>query len=1018
MILTCIIASVGLSVAQTTRVSGTILDDTGETVIGASVVAKGTTVGTVTDIDGNFSLNIPSDRKTLVISLIGMKTKEVAAGTNLKIILENDSKLMDEVVVTGYGNIRKASFTGSASVLSTAKLQDIPTVSLSDRLAGAAAGVQAGNSTGQPGAVESVRIRGMGSVNASNEPLYVLDGVPMVVGNSSGFSYSQSGNSILSSINSNDIESITIIKDAGAASLYGSRAANGVIVITTKSGKAGKTLVNFRADWGFNDMAINYRPTLGGDDRRELLYQGLINQYKKANPGASENAAMASADSRIDTYAEKPETGWEDWRDLLFRTGKQENYEVNLQGGNDKTNFYSSLTYSNIDGITYQSNLDRVTGRLNLNHKTDKLTLSLSTMVSNSKQQVNSEGTSFSSPLMAIAMTTSPQDFAFNPDGSFNITEKFGALGGGLANPLFNSQLNYDKSDMNRFLNSVSATYDIFKGIALKQLLSYDFIQTNNRVWWDPRSNDGNTSGGVFQRYMMNRKTLISQTHLTYNVTVDKVHNFDALLGYEAEKYKLDYTYANGNNYPTYSKPEIENAGSSRASSHYNERRMISYVGFVNYNYDNKYYLGASFRRDGSSKFARANRWGNFWSLSGSWRLTQEAFAESFKSILTDAKIRFSYGTNGNLPLNDYDFMDVYEFGYKYNSFPGSAEARLAYTELTWEKNYQANLGLDLTFIDRINVTFDLYNRDSKDLLLERPTSLTTGFEKTTMNIGEINNRGFELSIQTRNIANKDFVWSTTLNIGHNRNEFKKLDGVETQFQRTTTSSQARMMHRVGESFNSLYAFEYAGVDPATGKEMFYRNVEGHERETTTNTAEAQQVIIGKVDPTLQGGIVNNFSYKGIDLGFTFTYTLGGHLYDNATWINSNGGTYNYLGNVPALNKIEDMWQNPGDNARLPQFAFGNVNVPSSRWMYSTDHLRLKNITLGYALPKNLLNKLNVGKARIYASAVNLLTFKSKDLYLDPEVPVDPNPLNQSVGVVQMQTPSLKSVTFGIEIGF
>lgn len=1019
MILACVVASVGLSVAQTTQVSGTVLDDTGETVIGASVVAKGTTTGTITDLDGNFTLDIPSDKKTLVISLIGYKPKEVAAGKGIKVIMEPDSKLIDEVVVTGYGNVKKASFTGAATVISTSKLENVPSVSLSSRLAGSASGVSVGSSTGQPGAVESLRIRGTGSANASNEPLYVVDGVPMNTGNANQFDYSQSGNSILSTINANDIESISIIKDAAAASLYGSRAANGVVVITTKSGKAGKTLVTLRADWGFSNMAIDYRPTLNGDQRRELQYQGLINYYNNNNKNPEEAKAIEYANSQIDKYAQKPETGWEDWKDLLFRTGTQQNYEVNLQGGNDKTTFYSSLSYTSTEGITYQSNLDRITGRLNVTHKaTDKFTLNANVSITNTKQKVNNEGTSFASPIMAISMTASPQDYAYNPDGTYNITNKFLALGGNaLANPLYNRELNYNNSELNKFSGLISADYKIADGLSVREKISYDFLQSNDKVWWDPRSNDGYASKGVYQRFMVNNKTLVSQTHLMYDKSFNKVHNLNALVGYEAEKYKLDYTYANGTNYPTFQKPEIINAGTTRSSSEYKERRMISYVGLVNYNYDNRYYFGASIRRDGSSKFSKDNRWGNFWSLSGSWRLTEEVFAQSFKNILTDAKVRLSYGTNGNLPIENYEYMDIYKFGYNYNGNPGSAPARMPYPNLTWEKNKQLNFGLDLTLIERFNVTFDVYSRKSKDLLLNKSISQTTGFDQIMMNVGEMTNKGFELSITSTNIAKKDFLWTTTLNLAHNQNKLTSIGG-GTEFQRSNVSAQSRLIHRVGESFNSLYAYEYAGVDPNTGKEMYYKNTPGAERETTTNSAEAKMVIIGKVDPNLQGGITNNLSYKDFDLGFTFTFTLGGHLYDNLSWVNSNGGTYNYNGNIPAYYNINDMWQKPGDNARLPQFVQGNTYTPSSRWMYSSDHLRLKNITFGYTLPKKALESLRLSKARVYASAVNLFTIKPGNLYLDPEAPVNPDPNKVAAGVVTAETPSLRSVTFGIEISF
>lgn len=1014
MILTCFFASISLSVAQTTPASGTVVDNTGETVIGASVVVKGTTVGVMTDLDGKFSIEVPAGKKTLVISLIGMKTKEVTAGSNIRVVLEDDSKALDEVVVTGYGNVKKASFTGAASVISSSKFEDVPTTSLEAKLAGASAGVSGSSSSGQPGAVESIRIRGLSSVNGSIEPLYVIDGVPMNAGNVAEFSYSQSGTSALSSLNQSDIESITIIKDAAAASLYGSRAANGVVVITTKSGKKGKTTIGLKANWGFSNMAINYRPTLNGDDRRDILYLGLVNRYKQDNPGATDAAAYLSADASIDKFAQKPETGWENWRDRLLRTGTQQEYQINMQGGNDKTTIYSSLAYLDVQGITYQSDFQRVTGRLNATHKIDRFTFGANLTFSNTKQSVNSESTSYSSPIMAIAMTTSPQDYAFNPDGTYNITNKFNALGKALANPLYNSSLNYNKTDINRFLGSIYGKLDITKHISVKETFTYDFLHNNSYVWWDPQSNDGITAKGVFQRVMVDINTLTSQSHVMYNQTFDKKHNVDALVGYEIEKYKFEYLYGSGSGYPSSLKPELANATTTKSESLVKRSNMISFVGNANYNYDNKYYAGASFRRDGSSRFGPNYRWGNFWSVSGAWRFSSESFLEPIKGLLTDGKLRASYGTNGNLPTAFYGYQGIYAFDAKYNNNAGSALDNLANPDLHWERNYSLNIGLDLSFIDRINVTLDWYQKKSKDLLLDKSISRLTGFSTSLMNIGQIDNSGIEFEIKSTNITNDNFYWSTSFNIAHNKNKLVKIDGVLEEF----TTNSTKLRHRVGHAFNTLFGLEYAGVDAQTGKESFFTNQGENPREITTDASKAKSVLLNKVDPIVQGGLTNTLSYKGIDLNFTFTYSFGGHAYDNASWINSDGGGMNYNGNVPSYYRIDKTWKNPGDNASLPQFVYGNKNNISSRWIHTTDHIRLKNITLGYTLPKNLLAKFMISKARVYASASNLFTLKSKSLPFDPELPVDSDPQERTIGVVTYETPALRNVTFGLEITF
>ena len=1005
-------------------VTGKITDaNDNQPIATVSVTVKGSNMGVVSGADGAYAIELPDGADVLVFSFVGYSTVEETVGERIviNVTMLEEATSLDAVVVTGYGNITRTAFTGSASTISTSRLENLPSISLESKLAGAAAGVKLGTSSGQPGATESVRIRGAGSIAASNEPLYVIDGVPMITGNASGFSYSETGNSLLSTINSNDIESITIIKDAGAASLYGSRAANGVIVITTKSGAAAKSSVNFRADFGFSDMAINYRPVLGGDERREILFAGLVNYIEDQNSRQTDPSKIQDpveyANREITQYAEKPWSGWTNWRDLILRRGKQSNYEVNVQGSNDQTNFYSSLAYSKVEGITLQSKLDRLTGRLNLNHRVaDRLTFGMNVTYANTKQQVNSEGTSYASPVMAISMTASPQDYPRNEDGSFNVTNKFPAMSHPLANPLYASTTNFDESLINRVLGSVNLKYDIYDGLYAKQTLSYDFNQTNNRVWWDPNSNDGRTANGVYQRYMLNRDNFTSQTHIGYGKTFGKLHDIDALIGYETERYRIDYTFARGGDYPNPNKPEIENASNTSASSHYDERRMVSYLGVLNYNYDRKYYFSANLRRDGSSKFSTDKRWGDFWSVSGSWRISQEPFARAVSRVLSEAKIRLSYGANGNLPVNNYDYMLVYAYGYKYNGTQGAAEARIPDYNLTWEKNYSFNLGIDLSFLNRINLIVDIYNRNTKDLLVPKSTSYTTGFTSMTTNLGEINNKGVEISVESKNIATKDFFWSTSFNLAHNKNTLMKLDGVQSEM----AGSHSRVRHVVGQPFSSLYGFEYAGVDPATGMERFYKNTPGHERELTTNQADARMVLIGKVDPTVQGGLTNNLAWRGFDLGFTFTYSFGGNIYDGASsWIGAGGGTMNYNGNVPDYWNLADTWQKEGDNAKLPRFMFGRATQPSSRWVLSTNHVRLKNITLGYALPGSLLKAAGISRARVYVSAVNLLTFKSSDMYLDPEIPVDPaSTAVRSYGVATYQTPPLRTVTFGIDVAF
>ena len=457
---------------------------------------------------------------------------------------------------------------------------------------------------------------------------------------------------------------------------------------------------------------------------------------------------------------------------------------------------------------------------------------------------------------------------------------------------------------------------------------------------------------------------------------------------------------------------ELTNAGSTSAETNRQSYRMTSFLGRANYNYADRYYLGLSYRTDGSSRLARENRWGSFWSVSGAWRFIDESFLNPVKNVLTDGKLRVSYGVNGTQPSDYYAYMNLYKYGIIYNGQSGMSIVGIANPDLKWEKNKTWNIGLDLSFIDRISVTFDYYQRKTSDLIYDLPVSQVGGYYDgnygytTPQNIGSLKNSGFELTITSTNFRNKDFTWTTSLNMAHNSNKLTKLDGQQNEI------VSGPLIHRVGEPYYSYYVYEYAGVDAETGKEMFYLN-DGTEnaRKTTTNISEANKTIVGRHQASIEGGLTNNLKWKFIDLGFTFTYSLGGDAFDYSTWQHSNGGSHLYGGAVPTYYDISKMWTGPGDtNATLPKFEYGSAASLSSRWLMPTDYLRLKNLTLGVSIPQNYINKLGLSKARIYFSGSNLLTWKSKDLFVDPEMRVD--------GLCTFETPALRTYTFGIELNF
>lgn len=1002
-----------------TQVSGTVVSgDDGQPIVGATIRVVGTNTGTVTDVDGKFAIPVPNGSK-ITVSYIGMNAKTVNANENMTITLNPDDASLDEVIVTGYGNFKKTSFTGAASTLSTDKLQDVPATSIQSKLAGGVSGVTITSSSGAPGAMSDIRVRGMGSINAGNDPLYVIDGTPMLSQDVSGFgrgSYNDIGTNPLSTINPNDIENITVIKDAAAASLYGSRAANGVIVITTKSGAAGKTQVNFRSDWGFSNMAVDYRPMLGGQARRDLLTLGLKNQALYDGTGKLEQVdsetglpLYSSADDyaakNIDRYAAIPETGWTNWKDLLFKTGKRQNYEATISGGSEKTQFYASLGYLKQGGIVANQGMERFTGNLNLTHKFGRFTLRLNSLLSRMNQQVANEQTSYDGALANYAFFQNPSTIAYNPDGTL-------ATGGGISmvNPLFENLHSYDRSYINRAYNTVQLTWNIWDKLNLSEKIAYDYTGGIENDLWDKQSNNGGP-GGVFQRVLSTFEQLNTQTQLTYINTFGK-HNVDALLGFETEDFTWKNDYAVGTDYPgeIY---ELRNAGTTSADSFVDEDKLVSFLGRVNYNYDNKYYGGVSYRVDGSSRLAPDQRWGSFWSLSGAWRFGEEGFMKSVKNWLTDGKLRVSYGENGTRPSDYYGYMKLYSFGQYYNGGNGMVVTNPGNPALTWEKNKAWNFGLDLTFFNRLNVTFDYYTRTSSNLIMDMPISAIPGLSYNGLNptqpvnIGALRNSGFELTLQSNNINTKDFTWTTSLNIAHNSNKVLELNG-------QSEIISGVLIHKVGQPYNSYYMYEYAGVDAQTGKELYYINGDGDDaRNTTVNLSEANMTTVGNNQTTIEGGLSNNMVWKFIDFGFTFTYALGGDAFDYATWQHGNGSTNEYNGAVPTLYDINDIWSGPGDTAaKLPIYMYGNTSHAnsSSRWLMPLDYLRLKNLTLGFSVPTKYIRHLGLNKVRAYFSGENLLTFKSSVLTVDPEVPTN--------GLCTFETPALRTFTFGIQIGF
>lgn len=992
---------------QKVELKGVVTDaELNEPVIGANVVVMGTGKGTVTDLDGRFMLQVDKLPVTLSVSFVGYQREEVKVSTGqmLKIVLKPDYNLTDEVVVTGYGTFKKSAYAGSASTLKTDNIKDVPTVSFMDMLQGNAPGVQFSSPSGQPGAAASINIRGMGSFNASNSPLYVIDGVPVISGSINSIS-SDAGLDIMSTINSSDIENITIIKDAAAASLYGSRAANGVVLITTKTGKVGKPVISFKADWGMSDFAMDYRPVMNGAQRREYIYNGL--KAGALRDGDTEEEAIAYADAEIDDYAPIPWCGYVNWDDVMFKKGSHQTYEASISGGTDKFKYYSSLSYLKQEGIAINSGLERISGRLNADYQaTDRLKLGANILFATVNQDVYGEGTSYTSPFYSSRNAVVPSDAVYNEDGSWN--RDF--IRNSDRNPLLAATYDYQREYVNRAFNTVYGEYEFLKDLKFKTTLSYDYTNTKGKEWSDPRTSNGDDINGGMDKKFYEYKKMVWANQLSYKTTVAQDHHIDVLAGYEIDDQYRDYLSGYATNFATADKNDISNGMKTESVGGSSTRtRMVSYLTRLNYDYKHKYYLGGSYRMDGSSRFHRDNRWGSFWSVSAAWRIIEEEFMKSQNNWLTDLKLRASYGVNGTLPSDYFGYMGLSSLTNGYLEQPGIIQSQIKNEDLQWETNYNLNLGIDFALFNRVNVTLEYYTRTTKNLLMDRPISMTTGFSSYLMNIGEVKNRGVELEISSTNIRTKDFSWNTVFNLSHNRNEIVKLDGMQTEI---ISGNQIR---KVGKSYRTFYMIEFAGINPETGAPQFYTNDidenGNYIKEITEKSSEAHAIVLDKhAEPNVVGGLTNTLRYKWFDLNFMFSYQFGGYSYDTWAQKTEHGGN-DLEANIPIY--YLDNWKKPGDVARYEVFIEdpdeAMNKITTTRRLHSTDFIRLKTLTFGVTLPKAWTQKAGLDNVRLYASANNLWTWAAYDYY-DPEA--------VSAGTAIWGTPPLKTITFGLNVNF
>jgi len=980
--------------AQEIRIAGRVTSgDDGQPLPGVSVVEKGTTRGTITDIDGNYSLMVSEDTQFLVFSFVGMKTQEIPleGRTTINVVMEPDVLGLDEVFVVAYGVQRREAKTGSVGVVASENIRDVPETSIDKMLSGKVAGVVVSATSGQPGSETEVRIRGISSILAGTQPLYVIDGVPVMEGNQNYFT--NTGNS-LSSLNPNDIASISILKDAAAASIYGSRAANGVILVTTKSGKAGESKMNFRVSTGYDRLANdNDYGVLSPEDYLMWSRDAVINAGK--DPDDPSNPRYYFPLSLRDSVTT-------DWLDVLTRTGKTYNAELSVEGGNEKTTHYFSGSYENLEGIFYGVDYEKFQARMNLDHKiSDRLKMGTRINATHTiTNDVAMQDLYFVNPLFGATLL-SPYTRNKNDDGTYNLV----VPENGNTNPRASAEYDEQWEKMNRFIGNIFFEWTILDDLMFKTTNNYEYADGEGRRYWSPKA-DPTTDLGTLQTSRTRYAQMTTSNTLTYTRSFGK-HNLQGIAGQEAMRYTDNSYYVYSPDVdPDIPFPTTSTTEKDEVDYVENAFTLLSWFGLMYYNFDGKYYVQATIRTDGSSRFGADNRWGTFWSLGGSWNIHREAFAANL-NFINQLKLRASYGMSGNYNIGNYDQYGLYTTE-EYNGVNGLVPSQPANPELGWETNREYNIGVDYALFGKLTGTIDFYTRYTEDMLLDYPLSHTSGFTSIRTNVGEVKNSGWEILVNWNAVENKDFSFEMGFNLAHNRSEILDL-GKDRQF---INPDNNRILHRVGASLYSFYLYDYAGVNPGTGEAMWWtEDPDTGERGTLTNSyAKARRYLAGSPEPRFTGGIIPRVAWKGLVLDVSMEFKTGHQVViEENRYINSDG--YLWPGNQ--ANTSMDYWKEPGDVTRNPKpIADNSTNSSgfrSTRWMYDADYLRIKNVTLSYNLPDRLVNHLKLDRMRVYASALNLYTFHDVD-YWDPERGVE----GTGFGIY----PLTKKIVFGVELSF
>lgn len=900
--------------------------------------------------------------------------------------------MVDEIVVVAYGSAKKSSLTGSVDIVKADQLVKVPVTSFDQALQGKSAGVQVTAATGRPGSKANIKIRGTSSISAGSDPLYVIDGVPM-------------STSDFASINANDIEYMSILKDASATAIYGSRGSNGVILVTTKKGKTGKTTFNIRAQYGISTKTSDDLNLMNAQEK--LTYERQLGSGYGATGGAN---GGPMTDAEIAAHRNT------DWYDEIFRTGATQLYELNISGGSEKTKFYISGQYYDQDAIVPGSYLNRGTARINVEHTvSDRVKIGVATSAGISKEGLLRIDRNALNPFNYV-YSANPYDAPYNEDGTYNTDI---TVGGVALNIFENIENNPNYINRLKLMGAFNLEWKIWDEIKYVTVAGVDFNQAIQYQYNKPESQlsgilnpNPDDPKGYRNDNFTQRATWLWTNMLTYEKTFNQVHSVKAVVGMEAQASQYRRINAMVEGFAT-GKLDAISIGSTNKDvlGTTTDWRMLSYLGSAGYTYDDKYIIDAAVRRDGSSRFGADNQFGTFWAVGLGWNMERERFLEDVE-WLTRLKLRGSVGTSGNNNIGDYAAQGVYGYG-SYNGASTAYPGRLPNPNLSWEKSMQSSVGLEASFFDsRLNVTFDLYKRKTTDLLLATRLSMTSGFSSRIDNVGEMQNKGYELAISGDIIRTNDWTFSLNGMISQNKNKVEKLyKGNDIMIGWNSLVSE-------GLPINVYKMVRWAGVNPANGDALYYTK-DGD----ITNVYNSDDAVVldGKTpDPKYFGSFGARLAYKGIELSGDFYFSGGNYIYNHINFFTQSDGSM--MDQNLDRKLLYDQWTKPGDVTNIPEQRLNNNTQPSTRYLEDGSYLRLRNVTLAYTLPKRWLKPLRMESLRVYAQGLNLFTITNFS-GMDPEVGDSPTTgaaatAGPAASVLDFSFPAARTVMFGVEISF